>query len=80
MSSVGDVHTMLAEAEVFLRSSDPMGAIYRAREAVAASPNDDVRQDAELVLARCEEAARVWQRENARRHDDEVTLEVSLLE
>ncbi len=67
MKTAGEIHEMLAQAHYFYLRGDPMGAMRRARDAVAASTDDDLRDEAELAVERYEAAAREWRDEIERR-------------
>lgn len=69
---VGEVRDLLAQAEFFLRSVDPNGAVTRARKAVGLAIDELGRdaattQDALVELERFDTAARAWSEEVARR-------------
>ena len=61
MTNRGEIHRTLREAEVFLRSGNPMGAIRRARDAVVkAAGDEELFDEAQITLERCEAEARRW--------------------
>jgi hypothetical protein len=66
----GEVHSLLAQAQFFLREGNPQGAVTRAREAVMVSPDDETREEAELAVERYETALRSW-REDVRVRESE---------
>jgi hypothetical protein len=73
--TTGDVHQWLAEAAYFLRAGDPLGGARRARDAVAGATDDALREEAELTVERCEEAARAWLRAIDHRESEHRVLD-----
>lgn len=73
----GDVHFLLAQAQDFHRAGDAQAAVMRAREAVMASADDEMREAAELAVERYEAALRAWRDEVAMRESEHRVLELT---